>query len=45
MDAFCSGVQAACFVFEVPFPFALTNAAASVIGYVLVRAIYRLVRG
>lgn len=31
--------------FNVPFPYALANAAASVIGYVLVRAIYRLVRG
>lgn len=33
------------FTFSIPFPYALADAAASVIFYVLLRAVYRLIRG
>jgi len=31
--------------FTVPFPFALANAAALVTGYILIRAILKIIRG
>jgi hypothetical protein len=33
------------FTFDVVFPYALAKSASSVIGYILLRAIYRLLRG